>query len=245
MHVELRDLTKRYGGRTALDGVSLGIAPGEIVAIVGANGAGKTTLLRCLAGIAGADRGDILYDGERFVRGRVDLRKRLAFLPDAPIVLPGMSVLDHVGLVLQLYEAAGEGVEETVIELLTELNMLPLAEMPFGRLSRGQSYKGALAAVFAANPELLIFDEPFASGMDPQGLTAFRRRAKAAADRGGTVVYTTQLLELAERFCDRVCVLHHGCLAAYGSVDSLRTQLQINEGGVLEEIFAELHEMEP
>ena len=109
MHVELTGLTKRYGARAALDAVSLAIEPREIVAVVGANGAGKTTLLRCLAGIAAVDCGEILYDGERFVRGRVDLRKRLAFLPDAPIVVPDMSVLEHIGFVLQLYEAGGEG----------------------------------------------------------------------------------------------------------------------------------------
>jgi len=244
MHVEVTGLTKWYGARAALDGLSFAIEPGEIVAVVGANGAGKTTLLRCLAGIAAADRGEILYDGERFMRGRVDLRKRLAFLPDAPIVIPEMSVLEHIGLVLQLYEAAGEGAEETVIELLTELSLLTLAEMPFGKLSRGQSYKGALAALFAARPELLIFDEPFASGMDPQGLSVFRRRARAAADAGCTIVYTTQLLELAEAFCDRACIIHHGRLAAFGSIAYLRSELQIDNGRVLQEIFAGLRESE-
>lgn len=245
MHVELTGLTKWYGARTALDGVSLAIEPGEIVAVVGANGAGKTTLLRCMAGIAAADRGEIRYDDERFVRGRVDLRKRLGFLPDTPVVHPSMTVLEHIGLSLQLYDAAGQGVEDSVIELLTELNLLPLADMPFGKLSRGESYKGALAALFSSDPELLIFDEPFASGMDPQGLAAFRRRTKAAADRGRTIVYTTQLLELAESFCDRACILHRGRLAAYGSVGYLRSQLRIDDGPVLEEIFVELREMEP
>ena len=157
MRIELIGLTKRYRSRAALDDVSLVVEPGQIVAIVGANGAGKTTLLRSLASIAAPDRGEILYDGQHFERGRVDLRKRLAFMPDVPFVHPGMKVLRHIGLVLQLYDAAGEGVEETVIELLTELGMLPLAEMRFGKLSRGQSYKGALAALFAADPELLIW----------------------------------------------------------------------------------------
>lgn len=245
MHIELVGLKKRYGGRMALDDVSLSIEPGQVVAVVGANGAGKTTLLRSLAAIVAPDRGELLYDGERFERGRVDLRKRLAFLPDVPFAHAGMTVLRHIGLVLQLYDAVGEGVEGTVIELLAELGMLPLAQIRFGKLSRGQSYKGALAAFLAASPELLIFDEPFASGMDPQGLTAFRRRARAAADAGQTVIYTTQLLELAESFCDRVCILHHGRVVAYGSVEHLRDELELSDGHVLEEIFAELKEAEP
>lgn len=242
MLVELVGLTKRYRARVALDDVSLMIEPGQIVAVVGANGAGKTTLLRSLAAIIAPDRGEIRYNGEHFERDRVDLRKRLAFMPDVPFAQPGMSVLRHIGLVLQLYGATQAGIEETVIELLTDLGMLPLAEMRFGKLSRGQAYKGALAAIFAAAPELLIFDEPFASGMDPQGLTAFRRHARQAADRGQTVLYTTQLLDLAEDFCDRVCVLHRGRVAAFGTVDHLRRELQVGEGRVLEEIFSELHE---
>ncbi|HEV3344209.1 MAG TPA: ABC transporter ATP-binding protein [Pirellulales bacterium] len=242
MRIELVGLTKRYSSRVALDDVSLVIEPGQIVAAVGANGAGKTTLLRCLGAVAAPDRGKILYDDEPFERGRVDLRKRLAFLPEVPFVHAGMSVLGHIGLVMQLYGTTGEGVEETVIELLMELGMLPLAEMPFGKLSRGQAYKGAMAALFAASPELLIFDEPFASGMDPQGLAAFRRRARAAADLGHTVIYTTQLLELAENFCDRVCILHCGRVLAYGSVEHLRSQLDLSDERVLESIFTQLHE---
>jgi ABC-type multidrug transport system ATPase subunit len=244
VRIELDRLTKRYGAIAALDDVTLTIEPGQIVAVLGPNGAGKTTLLRCLSSIAAQDRGSIVYDGESFRRDRLDLRRRLGFLPDVPFVYPDMTVLRHIGLVLRLYEADAEGVEETVIDLLTELDLLPLAEMRLGTLSRGQSYKAALAAILAADPELLMFDEPFASGMDPRGLAAFRRRTHDAAGRGRTVLYTTQILELAESFSDKVIIIHRGRVHAFASVERLKTELA-SEGNVLEEIFAQLHEAPP
>jgi len=113
VRIELHGLTKRYGSVPALDDVSLTIEPGQVVAVLGPNGAGKTTLLRCLSSIAAPDRGNMLYDGEPFRRDRLDLRRRVGFLPDVPFVYPDMTVLRHLGLVLRLYEADVEGVEET------------------------------------------------------------------------------------------------------------------------------------
>src|SRR5262245_37782989 len=221
MHIELRSLTKWFGRTPALGEVSLAIEPGQIIAILGPNGAGKTTLLRCLAGIAAPDEGDILYDGELFRRDRLDLRRRFFLLPDFPLVYSEMSVLRHIGLVLRLYEADRAGVEERVIELLHEFDLLPYIDAWFGTLSRGQTYKGALTALMAVDPELWMLDEPFASGMDPQGLDVFRRAARDAANRGRTVLFTTQLVELAEAFADRVCILAHGRVQMCERVDAL------------------------
>ncbi len=239
MHISLGHLSKAYGGVTALDDVSLEIAAGQIVAIVGANGAGKTTLLRSLAGLAAPTQGEICYDGQPFHRGRVDLRRRFAFLPDTPCVYPQMTVLRHIGMAIRLYGAERPGIEDTVADLLREFDLLPLAESPLGTLSRGELYKAALVAVLAVDPEVWMFDEPFASGMDPHGLTAFRRLAREAAARGRTVLYSTQILELAERFADAVCVLYRGRLRAFGPVAALR-QPNGDADNVLENLFAEL-----
>ncbi|HEV3024703.1 MAG TPA: ABC transporter ATP-binding protein [Pirellulales bacterium] len=244
MHIELVHLTKHFGGVAALDDVTLTIDPGQIVAVVGANGAGKTTLLRCLAGIAASTQGEVRYDGQLFRRDRIDLRRRFAFLADVPFVYPDMTVLGHIAMALRLYEVERTGIESAVLEWLRELDLLPLAETRLNRLSRGQKYKAALAALLAVDPEVWMFDEPFASGMDPHGLTAFRRHAREAAGRGRTVIYTTQLLELAERFSDRVLVLYRGRRRAFDAVDVLR-QPGTDDEGVLEGIFAELREENP
>src|SRR6476659_1825314 len=174
MRIALANATKSYGPLMALDQLDLQIEPGQIVALVGPNGAGKTTLLRCLAGLAVLDRGPISYDGEAFRRGRIDLRRRLAFLPDFPCLFSEMSVLRHVGMTLRLYGADGDVAEERVLARLRDFDLLTLAEMPLGTLSRGQLYKAALAALLAVDPELLLLDEPFASGMDPNGIISLK-----------------------------------------------------------------------
>ncbi len=240
MHCSIRGLGKSYGSTTVLRDLSLDLAPGQIVALLGANGVGKTTLLRCLAGIAGLDQGEIVYDGQTFRRDRIDLRRRFAFLPDTPYYYPEMSILRHIGMVLRAYGTDSSGIEDRIVELLRGLDLLPLVECSMGSLSRGQVYKAALAAVLAVNPELQLFDEPFASGMDPRGLTLFREEARAASGRGRTVVYSTQILEVAERFADRICILNDGRMQAFGTMDKLRGQAGSEKS--LEDLFAQLHE---
>ena len=243
MHCFIHNLKKSYGSTAILRDLSLELAPGQIVALVGANGAGKTTLFRCLAGIAGLDSGEILYDGQRFSRDRIDLRRRLAFLPDVPYYYGEMTVLRHIGMVLRVYGTDTTGIEDRVIELLRGLDLLPLAECSLASLSRGELYKAALAAMLAADPELRLMDEPFASGMDPRGLTLLREEARAAAGRGRTLFYSTQILEVAERFADRISILHEGRITTFGTMDELRGQAGTEKS--LAEVFAQLHEAAP
>ena len=172
---------------------------------------------------------------------RMDLRGRFSFLPDFPFVFEDWTLLKHIGMVLRLYQADQPGIEEKIIELLTELEMLPLADCPFNKLSRGQRYKGALVALFAADPEVWMVDEPFASGMDPHGISAFKKRTKEAVSRGRTVIYSTQILDAAERFSDRVCIVYRGSVVAFDSVANLRDPSVASES-VLEGMFDLLRE---
>lgn len=239
MKIELRSVSKAYGRNQALDRASLEIFPGQIVALLGANGAGKTTMLRCLAGIAAPDSGSIHYDEETFHRDHLPLRRRISFLPDFPVVFYEMTVLRHIGMVLRLYETERNGLEGRVLELLREFDLLTVAENPLNSLSRGQIYKAALVALIAVNPELWLLDEPFASGMDPHGINAFKTRARAAAREGRTIIYSTQILEVVEKFSDKACILQNGEVRAFESVEVLeRTGPQ----GGLEEIFRHLRE---
>ena len=214
MQLELRQLTKAYGPARALDGVSLTLPPGRVVAVIGLNGAGKTTLLRCLAGIVAPTRGEVLCDGEVFRRSRLDLRRRIAFLPDFPVLYPHMNALQHIALMLRVYERDTDGVDDAILATLGELDLLPLAESPLGNLSRGQAYKAGFAGLLAVKPELWLLDEPFASGLDPQGLAVLKQHAREAAAAGATVIYSTQILEIAEKFSDLLCVIDRGKLAA-------------------------------
>ena len=168
MRVELRSVTKSFGAHRVLDNISLKLDPGQVVVLLGANGAGKSTIMRCLSGIVMPEQGDILFDSEVFNRHRMDLRKRYFIQPDFPFVFPNMTVLGHIGMVLRLYEIDDPGIEERVLELLEDFDMLALIDTVLGSLSRGQTYKASLIALLAADPDLWMLDEPFASGMDPR-----------------------------------------------------------------------------
>jgi ABC-2 type transport system ATP-binding protein len=239
MKIEFRGVVKSYNSVRALDQVSLQIDPGQIVSILGPNGAGKTTLIRCLAGISAPDRGAVYLDGEEFQRDRLDLRRRLLLLPDFPFLFWEQSILRNISIVLRLFEADKSGAENRVLELLRDFDLLPLALRPVYSLSRGQTYKAALVALIAADPDLWLLDEPFASGMDPHGIDAFKRHARAAAARGATILYSTQLLDVAERFSDRVCVIHKGEVRAFDTLNQLREKAH-DKDNVLEELFRQL-----
>lgn len=243
MKIELHGIVKEFKSLRALDSVSLVIEAGQVLALLGANGAGKTTLLRCLAGIVAPEQGRVVYDGEHFLRERLDLRRRFFYLPDFPPVFDEWTPLRHLGMTLRLYGCHTAGVEDRVVELLREFDLLPLADAPFGTLSRGQRYKAALVTLLAVDPELWLLDEPFASGMDPHGINAFKRHARAAAARGRTVIYSTQILDAAERFSDRIGVIHRGNIRAFTPTADLHRS-PAAATSALDDIFSQLREEE-
>jgi ABC-2 type transport system ATP-binding protein len=242
MQITLESLSKRYSKVRALDNVSLEIDPGQIVSILGPNGAGKTTLLRCLSGIVAPTSGDIRYDGERFYRGNTAVRRRIAYLPDFPIAFPNNTVLRHIGMVLQLYGVDGSSGESRVMDLLRGFDLMPLIETPMAKLSRGQAYKAALSALLAADTELLLVDEPFASGMDPNGITFLKREARNSVKRGRTIIYSTQILDIAEKLSDRVCVMDRGEVRHFAPLAELQAVNAGSGGTVLEGLFQQLRE---
>ena len=235
MHIRAESLVKEYGGARALDELSWDVELGQIVAVLGPNGAGKTTLLNALSGCIPLDGGKVFFDGQEFTPGRGDLRRRFAFIPDFPPVAGGWSPIRFIGTVLKLYETPMEGIEECVAGILDVLDLQGVARWKFRQLSRGQAYKAVLAAFVAADPEVWFVDEPFASGMDPRGLTCFKDYARDAVRRGRTIIFTTQLIEVAEQFANRICVLDKGKMKLdqeqtrareSSSVTSLLTQLR-------------------
>jgi ABC-2 type transport system ATP-binding protein len=241
MNIELRGVLKSYKSVRALDHVSLQIDPGQIVTLLGPNGAGKTTLLRCLSGIAAPDKGQVYFDGDEFRRDRLDLRKRIYIMPDFPFLFWEHSIVRNIALILRLYDADDAGVEDRTLELLRDFDLVPLALRPASSLSRGQLYKAGLVAMLAADREVWLIDEPFASGMDPHGIDAFKRHAREAAHRGRTILYSTQILDVAERFSDRVRLIHKGEIRAFDTMDQLRSRA-LDKDNVLEEMFRQLRE---
>jgi ABC-type multidrug transport system ATPase subunit len=240
MRISVDSLSKRYGRVHALEDINLTIEAGQIVVVLGVNGAGKTTFLRCLCGVV-AGSGHILYDGDQLTRGNMNVRRKIAFLPDFPIAFPHHTVLRHVGMVLRLYGADERVMESRVLDLLRGFDILSLVDTPMSKLSRGQAYKAALTALLAIDPEVLLLDEPFASGMDPNGISFVKREARAAAGRNCTIIYSTQILDIAETLADRVLIIERGQVRHYAPLDDLHRVAAGHEGGgVLEQLFQQL-----
>ncbi len=206
MRVETESLGKQFGVKN----VSMQIASGQLVACVGTNGAGKSTLLRCLAALYQPTTGRILLDGKPFDRRCHDLRKRLHYVADNPPGDENQPVIDHVAEYFAAYDHSERGAMQQVLQLLVEFSLGERIYYPLGRLSRGQRYKLAMVIQIALDRDLWLCDEPFASGIDALGMERFRAHVLDACHRGRTVIYTTQILEIAESFSDQVCILHDG-----------------------------------
>ena len=220
MNLWIRSLSKRYPGADVLSNVTCELEAGTIFALLGSNGAGKTTLLRCLAALISPDHGDIRFDGEILRRDRTDLRRRFLFLPDFPVLFSDDDPLAVIAMHLKIWGVDVPGsspeLEDRVADLMDRLQIASLCGVPVGTFSRGQRYKTALAALASVDPELWLLDEPFASGMDPQGIATFRQEAESAVrSRGRIVIYSTQLVELACGFSDRIGVLSRGELQLF------------------------------
>ncbi|MBL9133112.1 MAG: ABC transporter ATP-binding protein [Verrucomicrobiaceae bacterium] len=231
MHVELSEVTKRYGGTTALNGVSLNLPPASVVAVLGENGAGKSTLLRLLAAMLVPDKGLIRYDGREFDREKLDLRQKVFFTPDIPLAFPGNDVARNLAMFAGVYGRPMAGREEHLRHWLDQTGLAPLLRRDPWVLSRGQLWKMALMCGAVVEPELWLVDEPFASGMDAIGIGAWRRLARHLADRGSTILYTTQMVEMAAEFADRICVLREGRVIFWDSSERLRQMLADDADG--------------
>ncbi|WP_395751417.1 ABC transporter ATP-binding protein [Prosthecobacter sp.] len=210
MHIELNDLSKRFGSTTALDHVNLNVPPSSIIAVLGENGAGKSTLLSLLAGVLSPDDGLIRFDGQSFSREKLELRKRLLYTPDVPLMFMDRSIASNIATFAALYGTKVENHEVELTQLLEETGIAALLNRSAGSLSRGQLWKAFMACAATVEPELWLVDEPFASGMDVIGMGVFRRLARKLADAGSTLFYTTQMVDLAAGFSDHVCVLRQG-----------------------------------
>jgi ABC-type multidrug transport system ATPase subunit len=219
MEVHLRNLSKSYGptsGQQVLSSVEARLHSGMILALLGDNGAGKTTLLRLLAARLCPTEGEIMMDGEVLLRQRLDLRRRLLFLPDFP-QFPGGSVLDGIALHLKHWGVSdsprGPEAEARAVQFLQKFGLETKVDRAMRNLSRGQAYKAAFTTLAAVDPDLWLLDEPFASGMDPTGLSIFRTEAGLAAqERGRIVVYSTQMLYLACEMSTHIGIVQRGAL---------------------------------
>jgi ABC-2 type transport system ATP-binding protein len=231
---ELVGVSKRFDDLVALDSISLALRAGEVFGLLGPNGAGKTTAVRILCGLVAPDGGEVRVAGRDVNREPLEARRHLAFVPDGAPLYSSLSPLQHLALVGRLHGQEEEVLARESRRLLEALDLGERAADPVGEFSHGMRQKTALACALLARPALLVLDEPL-SGLDAPTAAVVKEVLRGWADRGGTVLYTSHLLDVVERVCDRMAILDRGKLVALGSLDELRVLARTE--GTLEQVF--------
>ena len=232
--IELEGLTKRYGDFTAVSGLDLRVAKGELFALLGPNGAGKTTTLRVLMGFLKASSGRARVAGLDCFERRVELMRLVGYLPDDPVFyeyLRGREIIEFSG---EMHGLGPELVRERSAPLVETLELGDALEDFAVNYSRGMKKKLSLVCALIHDPELLILDEP-TSGLDPLATRRLNQLLKSRQEAGVTILLSSHLLDLVERLCERMAIVSHGRIAAVGTLDELRAGL--SAGGTLEDVF--------
>jgi ABC-2 type transport system ATP-binding protein len=239
--LEIRGLSRRYGTLTAVDHLDLEVRPGEILGFLGPNGAGKTTTLRCASGLLRPHEGTIRVHGFDLEREPLRARASLGFVPDRPFLYPRLTAREFLDLVGALYDVPAAPARERGDALLDRLDLGRERDELIETYSLGMRQKVAVAAALIHDPPQLLLDEPL-GGLDPLSARALKDLLRERAAAGHGVMVSTHLLDVAERLCDRVAIVHRGRLRASGTLEELR------RGGAattLEDVFLELVKDEP
>jgi ABC-2 type transport system ATP-binding protein len=234
--LEIRGLVRRYARFTAVDGLDLTVGAGEIVGFLGPNGAGKTTTLRCCAGLLQPDAGDIVIAGRSLAREPLEARARLGFVPDRAFLYDRLTAWEFLDFVGALYRVGAAEARTRAGALLEQLGLGDEANELIESYSLGMRQKVSVAAALLHDPALVLLDEPL-GGLDPQSARGLKDLLRERAARGRGVLVSTHLLDVAERLCDRVVVLHRGRKRAEGTLAELRGP---SASATLEDVFLAL-----
>jgi len=225
---------KCFDDFTAVEGVSFDCAAGEILGLVGPNGAGKTTTLRAIAGILKPTRGHVRIDGNDTVRAATQAKCSLAFIPDTPHPFDMLTVMEHLRFIALAYRIVVPPARFDA--LIEEFELTEKRDALASTLSRGMRQKLAIAAAFLHEPSLILFDEPL-TGLDPKAIRLMREAIRRRAAEGAAILISSHLLDLVERLCDRVLVLHRGRRLALGTMETIRAAATAQQDASLEEAF--------
>jgi ABC-2 type transport system ATP-binding protein len=235
--ITFRHLSKTYGDLTAVRGLDLAISKGEVFGFLGPNGAGKTTTIRMMMGILVPTTGNVVIDGLDCRTDRVEVKRRVGYLPDNPIFydyLKGREILVFVG---EMHGQPRAEAEERAGILLRDLALDDAEEEFAANYSTGMKKKLGLACALIHDPAVLILDEP-TNGLDPRAQREVQERLLRSAAEGKTIFLSTHLLNMAEHVCSRIGIIHKGELVAAGQVRDLKDQ--VVPGGSLEEVFLKI-----
>ena len=229
----IQHLTKRYGEKKAVDDLSLHIAPGEIYGFIGHNGAGKTTTLKSVVGILQFDEGEITIDGHSVKADPLTCKRELAYIPDNPDLYDFMTGIKYLNFVADIF---GVGAAERQARIRRYADAFELTDdlaQPIAAYSHGMKQKLAIIAAWLHQPKLIIMDEPFV-GLDPKASHLLKGMMREVCDQGGAIFFSTHVLEVAEKLCDKVAIIKGGKLIRSGTME------EVKGDDSLEEVFLEL-----
>ena len=231
--LKIEHLIKIYGDKKAVDDLSLHIKPGEIYGFIGHNGAGKTTTLKSIVGILQFDSGEIYIDGRSIKESPIECKKNFAYIPDNPDLYDFMTGIKYLNFIADIF-----GVEESVRQerIRKYAGMFEITDdlaQPIASFSHGMKQKLAIIAAWIHNPKLIIMDEPFV-GLDPKAAHLLKGMMRDVCDNGGAIFFSTHVLEVAEKLCDKVAIIKGGKLIRSGTME------EVKGDDSLEEVFLEL-----
>jgi ABC-2 type transport system ATP-binding protein len=243
----VQDLVKRYGAFTAVDGVSLEVAPGEIHGFLGPNGAGKTTTIRIIAGLLKPTRGRIVIDGHDLAREPEAAKSALGFIPDRPFLYEKLTAGEFLRFHAGLYGLEARAVQGRLLEMLDLFELSPWEGELIESFSHGMKQRLVLCAAFLHRPRAILVDEPMV-GLDPRGARLIKDVFRVMSRKGVAILMSTHTLEVAQEMCDRISIIQGGRIIARGTVGELRVLaggedehltpvfLKLTGGGGLQEI---------
>ncbi len=232
--IEVAGFSKTYGDTAAVTDLTFEVRAGEIVGLVGPNGAGKTTTLRSIAGILRPGSGTLRVAGHDVVKASVEAKRALAYVPDTPHPFDLLTVTEHLRFTALAYRVPVD--EGRFDALLREMELFEKRDDLASTLSRGMQQKLAIACAFLHEPKAILLDEPL-TGLDPRAIRDMRESIVVRARAGAAVLLSSHLMELVERLCDRVLILHRGRLLAFGTLDEIRATVAARGATTLEEVF--------
>ncbi len=231
--IEIKNVTKKYGNKKAVDDVSFEVNDGDIFAFIGHNGAGKTTLIKSIVGIHDFDEGDILIDGISIKNDPVKCKKLMAFVPDNPETYEHMKAIDYINFICDMYDVDTETREKNIKKYAKLFDMEDKLGDTIDSYSHGMKQKVVLISALAHDPRILIMDEPFV-GLDPKAVFDIKEVLNEMVKEGKIVFYSTHILDVAEKLCTRVAIIKNGRLVRAGSMKEIKGDKS------LEKVFMEL-----
>lgn len=231
--LNISHLTKRYGDKLAVDDLSIHIAPGEIYGFIGHNGAGKTTTLKAAVGILQYDSGTITLDGTDLQADPLGCKAKLAYIPDNPDLYDFMTGIKYLLFIADIFSVSAKDRNDRIKELADQLGLTDDLAQPISAYSHGMKQKLAIISAWLHQPRLIIMDEPFV-GLDPKASHLLKQMMREHCDKGGAIFFSTHVLEVAEKLCDKVAIIQHGRLIRSGTMEDVKGD------DSLEEVFLEL-----